>query len=156
MEEEAKRLERLESKKQKKYSEDTKFTHRYMFVITSLPAEISAEKILACYRLRWQIELVFKRMKSLLQLGSIPTKTKESAEVWLNGKILLSLLTEKNLGDIDFSPSWNLRRESEHMERDQAGVIYRKTKKNPTAAYSNIVKLVPMGDVTEKRGQPST
>jgi len=73
IEEEAKRLERLESKKQKKYSEDTKFTHRYMFVITSLPAEISAEKILACYRLRWQIELVFKRMKSLLQLGNIPT-----------------------------------------------------------------------------------
>ena len=91
IEEEAKRLERLESKKQKKYSEDTKFTHRYMFVITSLPAEISAEKILACYRLRWQIELVFKRMKSLLQLGSIPTKTKESAEVWINGKILFSV-----------------------------------------------------------------
>ena len=81
IEEEAKRLERLESKKQKKYSEGTKYTHRYMFVITFLPAEISAEKILACYRLRWQIELVFKRMKSLLQLGSIPTKTKESAEM---------------------------------------------------------------------------
>ena len=124
IEEEAKRLERLESKKQKKYSEDTKFTHRYMFVITSLPAEISAEKILACYRLRWQIELVFKRMKSLLQLGNIPTKTEEAGEVWINGKILLSLLTEKYLGDIDFSPSWNIRREPEYMERDQAGVIY--------------------------------
>ena len=63
-----------------------------MFVITSLPAEISAEKIPARYRLRRQTELVFKRMKSLLQLGSIPAKTKESAEVWINGKILLSLL----------------------------------------------------------------
>ena len=124
IEEEAERLQRLESKKQKKYSEDTKFTHRYMFVITSLPAEISAEKVLACYRLRWQIELVFKRMKSLLQFGSIPTKTKESAEVWLNGKMLLALLTEKYLGDIDFSPSWNIRSESEHMERNQAGVLY--------------------------------
>ena len=124
IEEEAKRLQRLESKKQKKYSEDTKFTHRYMFVVTSLPAEISAEKILACYRLRWQIELVFKRMKSLLQFGSIPTKTKESAEVWINGKMLLALLTEKYLGEIDFSPSWNIRREPEHMEGNQAGVLY--------------------------------
>ena len=124
IEEEAERLQRLESKKQKKYSEDTKFTHRYMFVITSLPAEISAEKVLACYRLRWQIELVFKRMKSLLQFGSIPTKTKESAEVWLNGKMLPALLTEKYLGDIDFSPAWNIRSESEHMERNQAGVLY--------------------------------
>ena len=35
---EEKRLKKLESKKQKTYSEETKFTHRYMFVITSLPA----------------------------------------------------------------------------------------------------------------------
>ena len=48
--------------------------------------------------------LVFKRLKSLLQLGSIPTKTEEAGEAWINGKILLSLLTEKYLGDIDFSP----------------------------------------------------
>ena len=41
----------------------------------------------ACYRLRLQVKLVFKRLKSLLQLGNIPTKTKESGEVWINGKI---------------------------------------------------------------------
>ena len=87
-----------------------------MFVITSLPSEISADQILSCYRLRWQVELVFKRLKSLLGLGSIPTKTKEAGETWINGKALLSLLTEKYLGDIDFSPSWNLRRESEYVQ----------------------------------------
>ena len=94
----------MESKKQKKLSEETAFTHEYMFAATSLPAEISASEILSCYRLRWQVELVFKRLKSLLQLGSIPTKTEEAGETWINGKILLSLLTEKYLGDIDFSP----------------------------------------------------
>jgi len=121
---EEKRLKRLESKKQKKYSEETKFTHRYMFVVTSLPAEIPAEEILAYCRLRRQAELVFKRLKSLLQLGNIPTKTKESREVLLNGKILLSLLTEKYPRDIDFSPSWNIRREPEYMAVDQTGIIY--------------------------------
>ncbi len=105
----------MESRKQRKLSDDTVFTHNYMFVITSLPSEISAEQILSCYRLRWQVELVFKRLKSLLGLGSIPTKTKEAGETWINGKILLSLLTEKYLGDIDFSPSWNIRSEPEHM-----------------------------------------
>jgi len=95
------RLKRLESKKQTTYSEDTKF----MFVITPLPSCVSAEKVLGFYRLRWQMELVFKSYKSLLGLGNIPTKTKESSEVWLNGKMLLALLTEKYLGDIDFSPS---------------------------------------------------
>ena len=107
----------MESRKQKKLSDDTVFTHNYMFVITSLPSEISADQILSCYRLRWQVELVFKRLKSLLGLGSIPTKTKEAGETWINGKILLSLLTEKYLGDIDFSPSWNIRIEPEYMER---------------------------------------
>lgn len=86
---EEKRLKRLESKKQTTYHEDTKFTHRFMFVITSLPSSVSAEKVLEFYRLRWQVELVFKRYKSLLGLGNIPTKTKESSEVWLNGKMLL-------------------------------------------------------------------
>lgn len=109
----------MESKKQMKLSGETVFTHNYMFVITSLPAEI-----LSCYRLRWQVELVFKRRKSLLQLGSIPTKTEEAGEVWINGKILLSLLTEKYLGDIDFSPTWNIRREPEYMEGDKTDIIY--------------------------------
>lgn len=49
---EEKRLQRLESKKQITYSEDTKFTHQFMFVITSLPASVSAEKVLEFYRLR--------------------------------------------------------------------------------------------------------
>ena len=121
---EEKRLKRLESKKQTTYSEDTKFTHEFMFVITSLPTSVSAEKVLEYYRLRWQVELVFKRYKSLLGLGNIPTKTKESSEVWLNGKMFLALLIEKYLGDIDFSPSWNIRTEPEHMERDEIGTLF--------------------------------
>ena len=76
------------------------------------------------YRLRWQVELVFKRYKSLLGLGNIPTKTKESSEVWLNGKMFLGLLIEKYLGDIDFSPSWNIRTESEFMEGDEIGMLF--------------------------------
>ena len=110
---EEKRMKRKESKNQIKISDDTKFSHRYIFVVTSLPKTISAEKILEYYRLRWQVELVFKRYKSILGMGSIPTKTKEASEVWLNGKMLIALLIEKYLGDIDFSPSWRLRKESE-------------------------------------------
>ena len=71
-----------------------------------------------------RMSLVLKRLKSLLGLGSIPTKTKEAGETWINGKILLSLLTEKYLGDIDFSPSWNIRSEPEYMEGDEAGILY--------------------------------
>lgn len=128
------RIKRMESRKQVKLSSETVFTHSYMFVITSLPSEIPAAEILSCYRLRWQVELVFKRLKSLLGLGSMPTKTKEAGEAWINGKMLLSLLTEKYLGDIDFSPSWDIRREPEHMEGGEACVIYNFF--NDTARYS--------------------
>ena len=121
---EEKRLKKLESKKQITCSEDTKFTHQFMFVITSLPSSVSAEKVLEFYRLRWQAELVFKRYKSLLGLGNIPAKTKESSEVWLNGKMFLALLIEKYLGEIDFSPTWNIRTESECVEGNEIGTLF--------------------------------
>lgn len=129
------RIKKLESKKQIKLSNETVFTHSCMFVITSLPSEIPAGEIPACYRLRWQVEPVFKRLKSLLEFGSIPTKTEEATEAWINGKILLPLLTEKYLGDIDFSPSWDIRKEPEYMERDEAGVFYNFY--DDTAKYSD-------------------
>lgn len=63
----------------------------------------SAEDILKLYRFRWQVEMVFKRYKSILGLESIPTKTKDATEAWLDGKMLLALLIEKFLGSVDFS-----------------------------------------------------
>lgn len=40
---EEKRIKRLESKKQKIYSEETKFLYQYMLVIISLPRKILVE-----------------------------------------------------------------------------------------------------------------
>lgn len=108
---EQKRLKRKESKKQIKISEETKFSHNYFFVVTSLDETFSAEEILALYRLRWQVEMVFKRFKSILKLGSMPTKTADSSEVWLNCKMLIALLIEKLMLSVDFSPS-ELQKES--------------------------------------------
>ena len=119
---EEKRLKRKESKKQIKISDDTKFSHRYMFVATSLPETFTAEDILSIYRLRWQVEMVFKRYKSILGAGSVPVKTKEATEAWINGKMMLALLIEKFIGSVDFSPSGKSRKKQEHMERNQTGI----------------------------------
>lgn len=101
---EQERLRKKESKKQTKISEDTKASHNYFFVITSLGEEFSCDDILAIYRLRWQVEMVFKRLKSILNLGSMPTKTAAASETWLNCKMLIALLIEKLLSLVDFSP----------------------------------------------------
>ena len=49
--------------------------------------------------------MVFKRFKSIVKLGSMPTKTAASSEVWLNCKMLIVLLIEKLLSNSDFSPT---------------------------------------------------
>jgi IS4 transposase len=60
-----------------------------------LPEERSPEAILELYRLRWQIELLFKRFKSLLGLGDLPAKKRELARAWIFAKLILGLLAEK-------------------------------------------------------------
>ena len=51
--------------------------------------------MLEWYRLRWQVELVFKHFKSLAQLGHLPKYDDDSAKAWLYGKLFVALLVEK-------------------------------------------------------------
>jgi hypothetical protein len=68
----------------------------YVMVFTTLPREqFTAQEVLECYRLRWQIELVFKRLKSLAGIGNLPKYDERSARGWLYGKLLLALLGQK-------------------------------------------------------------
>jgi Transposase DDE domain len=88
------RLHRRASKKQHVLKPETLEYAKYVIVFTTLEAE-TAEQVLECYRLRWQIELVFKRMKTLAQLGHLPKHDDRSARAWLYGKLLVALLTQK-------------------------------------------------------------
>jgi hypothetical protein len=47
------------------------------------------------YRRRWQIELLFKRLKSLALIGHVPKHDARSSRAWLYGKLLVALLAEK-------------------------------------------------------------
>lgn len=68
----------------------------YVLVFTTLTArDLSASEVLEWYRLRWQIELVFKRLKTLLRVGHIPKYDERSSRAWLYGKLLVALLAEK-------------------------------------------------------------
>ena len=61
-----KRTRRKAQKNQYKISENTLELSRWLFLATTLPMKIKSKDILNTYRKRWQIELFFKRAKSLL------------------------------------------------------------------------------------------
>lgn len=69
---------------------------RYVMVFTSVSqGELGAREVLEWYRMRWQIELIFKRLKTLLGLGQLPKYDAASSKAWLYGKLLVALLGEK-------------------------------------------------------------
>jgi hypothetical protein len=104
-----------QSRKQLKYSDDAIFMHNFVIVMTSLPDMASTEEVLAAYRFRWQIELYFKRLKSILGLGNMPNKTPASIETWLYGKMLYALLIDNFWSAVDFSPNGDGAEPQEHM-----------------------------------------
>jgi hypothetical protein len=65
------RLEINASKKQKKVSPESWEAAQYFFLWTTLAKSFAASGVLELYRLRWQIELAFKRMKSIMGLGHL-------------------------------------------------------------------------------------
>ncbi|GHV34406.1 transposase [Spirochaetia bacterium] len=104
-------LKRLKKERQRKHggkavSERQSEYNKYIIVATSLGETDAATKaILELYRMRWQIELVFKRLKSLFHYGDIPVKLDASARAWFYGKLLqLSALTETLVNNGRFSP----------------------------------------------------
>ena len=67
----------------------------YVLLLTNLPApEWTGEQVLALYRLRWQVELLFKRLKSILNLADLRTKNPVLAQVYLLGKLVAALMLE--------------------------------------------------------------
>jgi DDE family transposase len=68
----------------------------WIVVLSTVPAQsLETAAVLDCYRLRWQIELAFKRLKSLADVGHLPKRDPASSRAWLYGKLLIALLSEK-------------------------------------------------------------
>jgi transposase len=84
-------------------------------VLTTLSeTTVSAGQVLELYRHRWQIELAFKRLKSLLQLGHLKKTDQEGAKAWLQGKLFVATLIETLVAVGErFSP-WGYFLSAEH------------------------------------------
>ena len=90
------KLRRAASKQQRVLREQTLEYAKYVIIFTTLPKQaLATPDVLEWYRVRWQIELIFKRFKSLAKLGHLPKYDDDSSRAWLYGKLFVCLLTEK-------------------------------------------------------------
>ena len=93
------------SKKGHTISEGTLTAADWVILVTSLPAEaFSTDDILALYRLRWRIELAFKRLKSLIGLKAPPGVDERSAKPYVLAHLLVILLLEPLICEFEDSP----------------------------------------------------
>lgn len=96
--------------------------NQYIVVATNLPSKISAEDILDLYRMRWQIELVFKRLKSILAYDELLTRKDSTSQAWLWCKLLTAAICETYIHLSAFSPSAEKANDSQLAEVIMAGI----------------------------------
>jgi hypothetical protein len=90
------RLLKTARKKEKTVREETLELAEYIFVLATPGLDgLSAAEILELYRARWQVELGFKRLKSLFDAGTAPNHDPVAVRSWIYAKLLAVLLIER-------------------------------------------------------------
>ena len=105
-EESIKRALHEHSKKQRSVNPETLELHRYVILVSSLPDSINSRQIMELYRIRWQIELAFKRLKSIMGIGHLPKKDEKSCSAWLHGKLLEAQLVQAIIDEGQLFSPW--------------------------------------------------
>jgi len=79
-------------------SPEALFLAGFVLLVTTLPAQSwSREQLLELYRARWQIELLFKRIKAVLALHCLPAQTPQSAQAMICALLVAWMLIEDDV-----------------------------------------------------------
>jgi hypothetical protein len=78
----------------------------YVLIFTTLADDLAAADVMNVYRFRWQIEIEFKRLKSLIQLGHLKKHDSEAARSWLQGKLVVALLISRLIAHAERVSPW--------------------------------------------------
>lgn len=101
------KLRRQASRKGKQTRPDTLEHAEYVSLFTTADRhKIKGEDALCLYRGRWQIELIFKRLKSIAGIGELPSQCPESCTAWLYGKLVVALLAERLRHEAEAISPW--------------------------------------------------
>jgi hypothetical protein len=92
-----KRTARKAQRKQRRLGTNTLFLAGWLLVVTTLEAKTwPGREVLRLYRARWQVELVFKRLKQLLRVHTLRCQCPEVAEASLRA-LLIAWVLQENL-----------------------------------------------------------
>ena len=102
------RLIRTARKKGKMVDARTLFAASFVVLISSLPVGVwTAEQVIDLYRIRWQIEVGIKRLKSLMDLDQLRAQDPALAQVYLLAKMLGALVVDELAGQMaSRCPAW--------------------------------------------------
>lgn len=90
-----KRARRQSANHHEQIQSKTLIAAEYTLLVTTLdPAVFPATDLLALYGMRWQVELAFKRRKTLMGFDELPAKGPELAQSWIYAKLIAALLAE--------------------------------------------------------------
>ena len=99
------RLRRKASRKGRKTDPRTLRAAGFMMLLTSLSSDrATAEEVIRLYRMRWQVELAFKRLKSLGGFAKLQASDPRLARTWLLAHLIAAVLVETSLGEALDSP----------------------------------------------------
>ena len=89
------RIRKDNRRKGRAVQQETLEAAAHVLLLASLdPEDYPPARIGALYRLRWQVELAFKRLKSLLDLDALRARDKRLARAWIYTNLLAAFLIE--------------------------------------------------------------
>jgi hypothetical protein len=91
------RKKRIASKKQSKLKTETLVYAEWVILMTSLDQSYSAKRLLEMYRGRWQIELLFKRIKQFFKVTQLRKATLEHSKALILINLIIWVATERQV-----------------------------------------------------------
>lgn len=89
-------VRRNKSKRPKRPGRRAVESAKYVFLFTTVPVHLmSTGQAFAIYRLRWQVELAFKTLKTVLHYGELPNRLPDTGRTWLLAKLVCALLLDR-------------------------------------------------------------
>ena len=82
-------------------------TQEVIWVLTTVaPTSASTTQCLGLYRVRWQVELLFKRLKSLLDFDLVPSRQGPTARSWIMARLLAAAIAQHLVRPSGAFPPW--------------------------------------------------